>query len=84
LAEVDVERMRPGMSAKIVATTAPRDALVAPRQAIDWGGESPALRIRGGGLKTVEIGECNPTICEILGGVEAGTRLAPALGGAQS
>jgi multidrug resistance efflux pump len=75
----DPERMRPGMSVKVVAKgEGPRDVLLVPRRALRWGPEGVRVRRAGGGEGAVKLGPCNPELCVALEGVEQGQRLLPA------
>jgi len=79
---LDPARMRPGMSVKVeVAVPVAQDVLLVPRASIDWRARPPRVRLAGGGWATPELGACNATACAARGGLEAGTRLAPAAGG---
>lgn len=78
LEATDPQRMRPGMSVKVELKRGEDDSLLIPRAAISYrDGEPWAHRNTGGPVK-VRLGECNPTLCRLLDGLEAGTRLAPA------
>ncbi|HYH07201.1 MAG TPA: HlyD family efflux transporter periplasmic adaptor subunit [Thermoanaerobaculia bacterium] len=78
LDKLDAERMRPGLSARIVVR---RDArattLLAPRAAIDFSGKAPRARMAGGELKEVKVGACNAQDCVVVSGLEEGARLEP-------
>ncbi|HEX9735922.1 MAG TPA: efflux RND transporter periplasmic adaptor subunit [Thermoanaerobaculia bacterium] len=76
---VDVERMRPGMSVKVLAAEPPlADVVRIPREAIDWSGEAPRAVLADGSRAPVELGRCDAFHCAALGGLEPGTALAPA------
>ncbi|MEM8993885.1 MAG: efflux RND transporter periplasmic adaptor subunit [Acidobacteriota bacterium] len=75
LDEVDTDRMRPGMSVKVDVRGALREALLAPRRALDFRGEVPRLQLAGGDAVEVALGECTHRHCEVTAGVEAGARL---------
>ena len=81
LDHLDNERMRPGLSARIVVRreNQPR-ALLAPRAAIDFEG-TPKVQLSGGGTKEVKLGACNAQDCVVLDGLKEGEILAPVLGG---
>jgi multidrug resistance efflux pump len=79
LDRVDTERMRPGMSVKVVVRDEPlQGVLLAPRIAIGWHDREPVLRLANGDWKPVTLGPCNPSHCVIEQGAEPGWRLAPA------
>ena len=76
---LDPERMRPGMSVKVMMKAeGASDALLVPRQALAWGDGEVRVRWEGGGSEVVELGPCNPEVCVGLAGVEEGQRLLPA------
>ena len=91
LAELDLERMRPGMSVKVIVAT-PRVRRVARRAARRLGTprlrwwlparastsrtrERPRLLLADGSWREVELGPCDSLRCVIESGVEEGTRL---------
>jgi HlyD family secretion protein len=78
LDRLDPQRMRPGLSARIVVTrgTVPA-ALLAPRSAIDFAGAKPRVRLAGGDSKEVTLGACNALECVVKSGLEEGERLEP-------
>jgi multidrug resistance efflux pump len=78
LDRLDPERMRPGLSARIVVRRASQaQALLAPRAAIDFSGKTPRVRLTSGDLKDVKLGACNAQDCVVTSGLEEGERLAP-------
>ncbi len=96
---LDLERMRPGMSAKVIVGRsesdrdtprheASRDAvdpLVAPRSSLDLADpERPRLLLADGSWSEVKLGPCDPLRCVIEAGAEEGTRLAWTACGEQS
>lgn len=77
LDRVDPDRMRPGLSARvIVRREAAQSVLLAPRAALDFSGSAPRARLAGGEMKDVKLGSCNAQDCIVTGGLEEGTRLA--------
>lgn len=75
LDKLDAERMRPGLSARIVVKRDSKDAtLLAPRAAIDFSGKTPRARLSGGDMKEVRVGACNAQEC-VVTGLEEGVRL---------
>jgi HlyD family secretion protein len=78
LDRLDHERMRPGLSARIVVRRE-NDAqmLLAPRAAIDFSGEKPKAQLSGGTVKEVKLGPCNAQDCVVLDGLTLGEKLAP-------
>jgi len=79
LDELDLSRMRPGLSARvIIGRDAMANALLAPRVAIDFSSSKPKARIASGKLVDVTLGACNAQECVVTGGLNEGDRLAPA------
>ncbi len=82
LDETDIERMRPGMSVKIVVDDARhRDVLLLPRQSLRWRTTEPSLsgpqaRLADGSWADVELGACNTMFCILENGLSEGTALA--------
>lgn len=75
---LDPEKMRPGLSARILVRRESRPAvLLAPRAALDFTGSKPRLRRAGGALHEVTLGPCNSQDCVITSGAEEGARLEP-------
>ena len=78
LAKIDQERMRPGLSARVVVQReSKRSALLAPRAAIDFSGDAPRARLANGKDARVKLGSCNAQDCVVLEGLEEGQRVAP-------
>ena len=74
---LDTERMRPGLSARVVVRRDSKpSALLAPRAAIDFTGDAPRVRLATGRDVDVKLGPCNAQDCVVLGGLEDGQRLA--------
>lgn len=79
LDSADPERMRPGMSVRVeVLATAPEEALVAPRAALDFSEDPPLLTLADGGRVEVEVGACNAMDCVIEDGPTEATPLRAA------
>jgi multidrug resistance efflux pump len=80
LDRLDPERMRPGLSARIVVRrlNQPKTLLV-PRAAIEFSG-APKVHLAGGQTKDVQLGPCNAQDCVVLGGLSVGEKLAPVVG----
>ena len=75
---LDAQRMRPGLSARIVVRRdAMPQALLAPRAAIDLSGKTPRARLASGSMKDVKLGACNAQDCIVTSGLEEGDKLAP-------
>jgi multidrug resistance efflux pump len=78
LDKLDSERMRPGLSARVIVNRG-RNAqlLLAPRAAIDFSGPKPRAHLAGGETKEVKLGPCNAQDCVVLDGLTAGEKLEP-------
>ncbi len=78
IGRLDLERMRPGLTARVVVgRETKKGALLASRAAIDFGGRTPVARLDGGKTKPVTLGTCNALECVVLSGLEEGERLEP-------
>jgi len=82
LQEADRELLRPGYSVRAgVGRRLVPDVLLVDRAAVDVAGEKPVVRRRNGSvIEGVEIGDCNPTVCIVLAGLDEGDRVAIASG----
>ena len=77
LDELDPEKMRPGMSVKVVLDRpAETGRLLVPRRALIWGDEGPAVRLADGRSFAVRLGACSSQRCVLDEGPEEGTELA--------
>jgi len=77
LSRLDPERMRPGLSARVVVQQeSKRSALLAPRAAIDFSGDAPHVRLANGKDAQVKLGKCNAQECVVLDGLDEGQRVA--------
>ena len=76
---LDYDRMRPGMSVKIVVEDRREDVLLIPRVALDWMSEQSGSSIvaarPGGDHQPVTIGPCDATRCVLEDGLIAGDRV---------
>jgi len=72
LAKSDAERMRPGMSVKVVVSHKPIDAIVVPRGAVVRDGDATRVRLADGGTRDVKLGACDEQGCAVEQGVEVG------------
>lgn len=77
--KLDQERMRPGLSARIVIRReAQQAALLAPRAAIDFTDmKAPRAKLESGELVNVKLGSCNAQDCVVADGLKEGQQLAP-------
>ncbi|HVT45569.1 MAG TPA: efflux RND transporter periplasmic adaptor subunit [Thermoanaerobaculia bacterium] len=75
LEKIDAERMRPGLSAKLVVVTrVVAGATLVPRSAVDFSAD-PEVVFESGRRVAVTLGECSATECLVLEGLEPGARL---------
>lgn len=82
LDHLDYATMRPGLSARVeVRADSRRDALLAPRAALDLLGDPPHARLGDGRRVPIRIGPCNTRDCVVLGGLKEGDRLTTGAGG---
>jgi HlyD family secretion protein len=81
LDRIDMQRMRPGLSARVVVRTAMiPDVLIAPRAALDLSSKQPCAFIAGGKRVDVTLGACNAQDCVVKSGLTEGQRLEAANG----
>ena len=76
LDKVDYQRMRPGLSARVVirGESSP-GRLIASRAALDLSGKEPKARLGTGKIVPVKLGPCNAQDCVVMSGLEEGQRL---------
>jgi HlyD family secretion protein len=78
LDRLDLDRMRPGLSARAVVDRGTvQNALLVPRAALDFAGRAPRARVDGGAMKEVKLGPCNALECVVREGLAEGQRLSP-------
>jgi multidrug resistance efflux pump len=78
LDRLDVSRMRPGLSCRvIVRREAHGDSLLVPRAAVDFSKPTPRVVTAGGQRADVNLGSCNTTDCIVLDGLKEGDRVRP-------
>lgn len=76
LDRIDFERMRPGLSARVVVRRATlAQALLASRAGLELGGAKPRARLARGRTVEVMLGPCNAQECVVLEGLEEGDKL---------
>ena len=79
LDRLDVSRMRPGLSSRVVVHTMKvQNALLIPRAALDLSGTTPRARLAGGNAVDVILGACNAQECVVKGGLSEGETLGHA------
>lgn len=79
LDRIDVDRMRPGLSARVeVRRQTMANALLAPRAAIDFSAPEARVRLAGGRLVPVKLGPCNAQECVVTSGLEDAEAVAAA------
>lgn len=77
LDSIDAERMRPGLSARVLVHRESRPgALIAPRIALDVTGKEPMAALASGRKVKIRIDSCNAQECIVTSGLEEGQRLA--------
>lgn len=80
---LDPERLRPGMSVQLTVLGEEESGVLVPRTSLDWPEtvtEAPRVVLADGTSVEVDLGPCDAWSCLVRGGVEPGTRLAPARG----
>lgn len=75
LDQLDVERMRPGMSVKVVIDDRHDDVLLVPRRSLDWTEGQPRALLADGSWAAVDLGACDVDACAVEGGLEEGAAL---------
>jgi len=72
------DKMRSGMSVRAeVLTRKIENALIAPREGLDFSVGPPLARLRGGRKTSVKLGPCSPFECVVVSGLKEGQRLRP-------
>lgn len=81
LNQIDLQRMRPGLSAKVtIERPARRGVVLAPRASLDLSDPQAQLIEADGDRLKVRVGACNAQDCEILEGAGPDVRLGRAHG----
>ncbi|MCP4660270.1 MAG: HlyD family efflux transporter periplasmic adaptor subunit [bacterium] len=76
LETIDTERMRPGMSVKVVIEEPEREGvLLVPRSGLDWSEQQPRALLADGSLVALTLGDCNAAFCEVEEGLAEGMAL---------
>ena len=75
LERLDLERMRPGMSLKLVIEQTLQDVLQVPRRSLDFSSPEPRALLADGTWVPVSIGACNAQACMAESGIEEGIEL---------
>lgn len=79
LDRLDAVRMRPGLSSRVIIhAITQRDALLAPRGALDFSGARTRVRLAGGRTVEVVLGACNAQECVVKSGLSEGDTLGHA------
>jgi multidrug efflux pump subunit AcrA (membrane-fusion protein) len=79
LDRLDVSRMRPGLSARVVVHAMRQpNVLLAPRAAIDFSGKKPRAYRADGKMIDVVLGACNAQECVVKSGLNEGETLGHA------
>jgi len=64
---IDPERMRPGMSVRVVVEEHLEDALLVPRARLRWDDHRTEMRLDDGRWAPVELAGCDPWSCALAG-----------------
>ena len=73
LEDADRERLRPGYSVRAaVMRSELAEAILVPREAVDFSTSPPRVATPGGFADTVRLGECNAQACVVEQGLEVG------------
>lgn len=76
LDQLDPDRMRPGLSARIIIhREAAAQALLVPRAALDFTGTQTRATLANGTSVEVTLGSCNAQDCVVVKGLEEGQKL---------
>lgn len=76
LDKLDMERMRPGLSARvIVRREALSNALLVPRSALEFSAGKSRARLENGEAVEVKLGSCNAQDCVVASGLKEGEKL---------
>ena len=75
LDRIDAERMRPGMSVKVVIEDVYEDVLLAPRGSLDWTATGPRALLSDGSWARVSLGACDAMACLVTDGLDEATSL---------
>lgn len=76
LDKLDMERMRPGLSARVVVRReVVPNALLAPRSALDFSGGKSRAHLANGDAVEVKLGSCNAQDCIVTSGLKEGEKL---------
>ena len=78
LNSLDLARMRPGLSARVIVHRASAgNALIVPRKAIDFSAATPRTRLSGGKTVELTLGDCNAQDCTVTNGLKEGDVVLP-------
>jgi multidrug resistance efflux pump len=79
LDKLDLSRMRPGLSSRVVVhAVLQRDALLVPRAALDFASAKPRVRLATGKSVDIILGACNAQECVVKSGLSEGETLGHA------
>lgn len=79
LDQIDPQRMRPGLSARVtIRQDARPKALLVSRAALDFSGKTPRARLADGSQVDVKLGSCNAQDCVVDSGLTEGQKVASA------
>ncbi len=80
LDRLDLERMRPGMSVKVLIEQSLEDVLLVPRRSLDFSQPIPRARLADGTWAAVALGACDAAACVAESGVADGAALGRVTG----
>ncbi len=75
LDRLDLERMRPGMSVKVLIEHNHQDALLVPRRSLDVSRSAPRALLADGTWAPVALGACDAVRCVVASGLDDGVEL---------
>ncbi len=75
LDRLDLERMRPGMSVKVLIEQTHEDSLLVPRRSLDVSRPAPRALLKGGTWAPVSLGACDAVMCVAESGLEEAAEL---------
>ncbi|MEM7582308.1 MAG: efflux RND transporter periplasmic adaptor subunit [Acidobacteriota bacterium] len=76
LDEIDIERMRPGMSVKVVSEMQHQSVLLVPRECVVLTADGPQVQLASGDRKPAALGPCSAEACIVESGLEESLRLS--------
>ncbi len=84
LDRLDLERMRPGMSVKVLIEHTDQDSLLVPRRSLEVSQSTPRALLADGTWVPVSLGACDAVTCVAESGLEDGVELGRAATGPEA